>query len=104
MGTPARSFQAATTKGKALVKNGYLLLIVRTDKEQDAPRRKTSEQFAKCWLGKATSLDENAHFPFIPPTLHTVPWHLYCLHCLKTGPGLRFKNSGKMPSSQLHHN
>lgn len=35
MGTPARSFQAATTKGKALARSGYLFLIVRNDKEQD---------------------------------------------------------------------
>lgn len=40
MGTPARSFQAATTKGKALVKNGYLFLTVGNDKEQDAPVEK----------------------------------------------------------------
>jgi hypothetical protein len=40
MGTLARSFQAATTKGKALVKNDYLFLTVRDDKEQDAPMEK----------------------------------------------------------------
>lgn len=40
MGMPARSFQAATTKGKALVKNDYLFLTARNDKEQDAPIEK----------------------------------------------------------------
>ena len=40
MGTLARSFQAATTKGKALVKNDYLFLTVRDDKEQDATMEK----------------------------------------------------------------
>lgn len=39
-GMPAGSFQAATTKGKALVKDGYLFLSVRNDKEQDAPMEK----------------------------------------------------------------
>lgn len=37
MGTPVRSFQAATTKEKALARSGYLFLIVRNDKEQDTP-------------------------------------------------------------------
>lgn len=39
-GRAARNFQAATTKGEALVKNGYLFLTVGTDKEQDAPMEK----------------------------------------------------------------
>lgn len=104
MGMPARSFQAATTKGKALVKNDYLFLTVRNDKEQDTPMEQDFTAVCQGLAWKATSTGEKARLSFVLTTLHTVARHLYSLNCLKTGPGVEGKHSGEMPSSEPHHN
>lgn len=67
-------------------------------KNKISPWRKTSEQAVKGRLGKATS-PECPPLVHILTTHHTVSWHLYFLNCLKTEPGLGFKNSGETPSS-----
>lgn len=60
MGMPARSFQAATTKGKALVKNDYLFLTVRNDKEQDTPMEQGFTAVCQGLAWKAMSTGESA--------------------------------------------
>jgi len=69
-------------------------------KNKMPPWRDTLQQFAKGWIEKATSLDENAALSFVLATLYTVSWNLYFLHCLKTGPGVGVQHSGETPNSE----
>lgn len=72
MGTPARSFQAATTKGKALARNGYLFLMVRNDKEQDIPMEEDSR--AGC-----EGLAWEGHIPGMPTSRSYTHHTSHCL-------------------------
>lgn len=78
--TSARNFHVATTKGKALLGNRYLFLIIsglEMMKHTNMPDGRTSEQLSKHQLGKTKSLDKNSpFFSVMSMWLHPV---LYCI-------------------------